>query len=422
MAMTMTSGLAALLFGSLVVAARGGAATPGVPAVDAPKAPAPAAESAPASMPAVGAPGPTAAPESAPAGAPAAPAAPTGLSLGPLRVHGFVDAYYDFNFNQPANGENFFPGVGSTPKRHDQIGLNLAALELLVDPKPVGAHLVLYAGSSTDVIHAGEPAGGVGSGADLWRFIGIATVSAVAPLGRGLLFELGIQPCHAGLESFWTKDNWNYTHSWMAELSPYYQTGLKTAYAITDHLSVSAHVMNGWQIIGENNAGKTFGTQLAWSSDLVSASWNTLFGPELPGDAAHWRVFDDFVLSVHPLDWLAFAATFDFAWQDQPVGDDAWWWAGAVYARVSPRPWGALAVRAEYFDDRDGAISGTAQRLLEGTVTVELRPWEHLILKVEGRYDHSTAPVFFSDRLDAAGVPELVQNQGLVTLGAVAIL
>ena len=67
-------------------------------------------------------------------------------------------------------------------------------------------------------------------------------------------------------------------------------------------------------------------------------------------------------------------------------------------------------------------MSGTPQTLAEGTLTVEYRPWEILMLKLEGRYDHSTASVFSNSAVFPDGSLGKVQSQGLVVLGAVAAL
>src|SRR4029450_8903368 len=48
------------------------------------------------------------------------------------------------------------------------------------------------------------------------------------------------------------------------------------------------------------------------------------------------------------------------------------------------------------------------------------RPWEILILKLEGRYDHSTAPVFNTSTVLTDGTPGKAKDQFLVVLGAEA--
>lgn len=71
-------------------------------------------------------------------------------------------------------------------------------------------------------------------------------------------------------------------------------------------------------------------------------------------------------------------------------------------------------------DDEDGAVSGIAQTLREVTATLEHRPVERLILKLEGRYDRSSAPAFASDELGPGGATLRKRSQLLLRLGAVA--
>ena len=64
------------------------------------------------------------------------------------------------------------------------------------------------------------------------------------------------------------------------------------------------------------------------------------------------------------------------------------------------------------------------QRLPEGTGTLEFRYAQNLIVKLEGRYDHSTQPVFtgHGSTLSVLGavLPEKLHDQTLVVLGVVA--
>jgi len=297
------------------------------------------------------------------------------------------------------------------------MSLNAAAVDVSLEPRPVGFHLTLVYGSGTDVLHAAEPAGSA-IGQAVWRAVYQASVSYTAPIGSGLLLEAGIYPSHIGYETFFSKDNWNYTRGWMGEFSPYYQAGLKVSYAFDAHWSAQIHFLNGWQNIGDNNRAKAIGTQIAWSGDLVSAALNTFAGPELPGDDTHWRLFGDLTAQVKATPWLSLGATADVGRQDRP-GEAALWHAAAVFARVAFSERVALALRGEYYDDRDGFMSGTPQTLGEGTATVELRPTEHLIVKLEGRHDFSGAAVFSGER-DSAGNLTFSKSQTLAIASAVA--
>ena len=334
-----------------------------------------------------------------------------------VQLHGSIDVFYALNANRPFDGASFLPGTGTTARRANELNLNAAALDLALEPRPVGFHLTLAFGSGPDVVHAGEPAGpGLGSG--IWRSVYQASVSWMAPIGSGLLLEAGIYPSHIGFESFFSKDNWNYTRGWLGEFSPYYQAGVKASYAFDAHWSAQLHFLNGWQRIGDDNRAKAVGTQVAWTSDAATVAFNTFAGPELPGDDSHWRLFGDVTAQVKATRWLALGATADLGWQDLRQGAALWHGAG-LYARAILSAIAAVAVRAEYYDDRDGFFSGAAQVLRGGTATLELRPAPQLIFKLEVRHDLAGAPVFTAER-NAAGNASYSTAQTRAIASAVA--
>jgi hypothetical protein len=360
------------------------------------------------------------APSPAPTPSPAPEATPSPESARTLRVGGFVDAYYAYNGNRPADHANFFPGVGTSAKRHNEVSVNLAQVDLTLDPQPVGFRLALGFGTSTEVVHSFEPSGPF-VGPEVWKHIVQASVQWNTGLGRGLLLEGGVYPCHIGMEAFQTKDNWNYTRSWLGELSPYYSAGLKLAYPFNDSWSGQLHFLNGWQTIGDNNDGKSLGGQLAYAASKLSVSLNGFVGPELAGNNDDLRLMGDVVVTYKVTPSVALGLSADAATEGRPDGSDVGWAGVGLYARFAP-PEGrtALALRAEYYDDEDGAISGIAQTLKEVTATLEHRPADHLILKLEGRYDKSSADVFGRDVLDVDGAPLRKDSQFIILLGAVA--
>ncbi|HEY7411701.1 MAG TPA: outer membrane beta-barrel protein, partial [Vicinamibacteria bacterium] len=71
------------------------------------------------------------------------------------------------------------------------------------------------------------------------------------------------------------------------------------------------------------------------------------------------------------------------------------------------------------FDDDDGAISGTAQELSELTGTLEYKPRDNFLMRLEARQDWSTAFVFGGELL-ADGTQELKKRQFLLLVNAVA--
>jgi hypothetical protein len=331
-----------------------------------------------------------------------------GQSL-PFSVSGFVDVAATWNPNLPSDRDSFIPGAGTSGKKANELSLNLAAVEISTDPAPLGFRLVANVGTGTDVVHSGE------RHPENVRYIYQASVSYKLDVLKGLVLEAGIQPSHIGYEGYFSKDNPNYTRSWMGELSPYYQTGIKAALAVDDHWSGQLWVMNGWQNIEDNNDAKSFGTQIAWSNGPVGVTWNTFAGPELADDNAHWRTFSDLLLILKPNDRLQVALAFDCGRQSRPDASAATWLGAGMFARYATGLKTAFAARADVYDDRAGFISGTQQTLWDGTLTFEWRPHPQLILKIDARYDRSTADVF-----GGRSGPATERSQPLGVLGAVA--
>ena len=204
----------------------------------------------------------------------------------PLReLGGYVDVDYAFNTNQPLTMDNFTASTGTSAKKHNQFALNLAALEVIAT-EPVIVHLVLNFGEGTEVLHVSEP-----GGAEVWKYIQQAYVGYKIPVGRGLtVVEGGIFPSHVGFEVLPSRTTGPIC-SWMAENSPYYQAGVRVSYPFTERLSAQLLYLNGWEIIGEDNNWKTFGTQVQYAHPRYTLLLNTLIGPEQPLSHSTWRFF-----------------------------------------------------------------------------------------------------------------------------------
>ena len=303
---------------------------------------------------------------------------------------GLIDLNFAWNQNRPTNHQNFYPGAGTSAKRANEFSLNLAQVQWtrpVSAQQPVGFTVGLIAGEGADVVHGGEPEG-------VGKFRHVYQASVAYRLPGGIVLEGGIYPSHIGLEGFYSKDNWNYTRSIMGESSPYYQAGIKASCAFDAHWSGRVDLLNGWQLIDDNNDGKAIGSQIAYNSDALTASLNTFLGPELADDDDSLRKFVDVVVLYKVTPRLQLGGTADFGAQEIPNTDDVRWNGEALYLRYAVNGRNAIAARLERFSDPDNGITGTAQRLREATLTYELRPRDNVILKLEGRYDKSDADVF----------------------------
>jgi hypothetical protein len=304
-------------------------------------------------------------------------------------IHVFVDGYYAWNGNHPASHESFLPGTGTTAERANELNLNLVAVELVRDAKPVGFHLSFVAGNGADVVHAAEAEG----------FHHVYQASIIYKPNDRLTLEGCIFPSHIGFEGFFSKDNWNYTRGWLAEFSPYYQTGVHAGYQFSKQWSGELHVINGWQLINDNDDGKALGAKIAYGGKRLSASLNTFDGT----DNHRMRHFGDLIATWKTTSKLTLGGSLDRGHQQH-----ANWLGLGGYVRYTLDERRAVALRAERFRDPDNRISGFPQTLTEATLTYEYRPAPNLILKLEGRRDRSTANVFDGSKKQTLAVASAV--------------
>src|SRR6185369_7694711 len=122
---------------------------------------------------------------------------------------GYVEAYYAYNFNRPSNGITNYRGFDN---RHNTFSLTNVALGANFEAGPAGGRLVLQVGSAPSTYYASEPAlpgsgGANATGPDLWKYIQEAFVTYKAPVGRGLLLQLGLCGSPIGIEVIPIKDN-----------------------------------------------------------------------------------------------------------------------------------------------------------------------------------------------------------------------
>ncbi len=331
-----------------------------------------------------------------PEGGTPTPAAPSPLTkvLGSTSFSGFMDTYYGYNFNQPhsrASGFRAFDGPSN------QFALNM--IELILDKPPdasnsrLGFHFAAGFGQAMNVVNATDP-GGLGFS----QYLKEAYFSYLAPVGQGLQFDFGKFVTPNGAEVIETKDNWNYSRGLLFTYAiPFYHFGLRTKYAFGPKYSLTGYLVNGWNNIVDNNTGKTYGVSFGWNpTKKVSVTQNYMAGPEQAGSNRDWRQLTDTVVSYSPTSRLSFMVNFDYGWGDR-IADlsRAVWWSGAAgYVRYAFGDRYAVATRYEYYNDRDGFTTGTAQHFNEFTGTFERRIARHLITRLEYRRDFSNRPSF----------------------------
>lgn len=350
-----------------------------------------------------------------------AQALPSPAESGPwykqVQVDVFVSASFSYNFNRPASGFNAYRVFDFDEGRAK---LDLASLTLqkaAAKPGEFGFRVDMGAGSSQPEMTAARGLfRNVETGAADHFDVEQAYVSYVANAGRGLRFDVGKFYAPIGYESVERYDayNDNATHSFLFGYSaPYTTTGLKITYPFSDRWSGMVMVVQGWDNVSDNNTAKSVGAQITCTPGSASTYvLNYIGGPEQTGNNSNWRSVYDFCATWMPTSALTLGLNADYGHETEALGPgrNGTWYGAAGYLVYAFKDRFQLALRAERFDDRDGARTGVAQRLDEVTLTPTCRIGKRFVIRGDVRVDWSDKRPFEEDHHFTGRQPTLMLN------------
>lgn len=338
------------------------------------------------------------------------PAGPEGSLLRVTPI-GYLEAHYAWNFNRPANNITNYRGYEN---RHNSFTLANAALGALWDIGPVSGKLLLQVGNTPSTYYNQEPnlpgAGAANAtGPELWKYLQEAYVTYKAPLGTGLKVSAGLMATPIGLEKIAVKDNWNWSRSNLFFGLPKYHAGVRAAYDITERLTATVSVVNGWNSVVDNNDGKSVEGHVTYRiPDRAVLKLLYFGGVERASNAPegqYWRHHFDATGEVDVTSWLQVAAQADYGFEQNRIGD-ARWFAGAAAARVKPCNWLFVAVRGDRFyehlaTDANGRRStplfwNGVEWVSSATATLDVRPHSNVSFRLEFRHDQADGLLYYT--------------------------
>ena len=207
-----------------------------------------------------------------------------------------------------------------------------------------------------------------------------ANVSYLAPVGNGLTLTAGLFNSYIGYQSIYSRYNLNYTRSYMADNAPYFMFGLGATYPVNEAWQVGLYVINGYNYLSHINTQPSYGSQIQWKpASHVTVTQNLYYGPDQSTTAIElWRFFSDSIIEWKDDRWTL-ALAYDVGTEnaaEQSGHPRTFWTTGAFYARWNVQgPW-SVALRPEFYWDRNGRISGSEQLLKAMTTTLEYK-WTH---------------------------------------------
>jgi hypothetical protein len=314
-----------------------------------------------------------------------------------LAVNAFVSTAYEYNGNRPTTGTNSYRVFDFSDN-----SFNLDVAEVVVQiaaskSNDAGFRVDFAAGNSIPQISKTQDQNAAQF--DLQQ----AFASYIAPLGSGLRFDVGKYVTHMGYELIEGYDGYNdnYSRSILFGYAiPFTHTGVKASYAFSSKVAAMFEVVNGWDLLRDNNHSKSLGAQLTLTPvSPLSVLFNWIGGPELANDNHTKRNVFDLVAILKATSWLTFGVNGDYGIEHGTSrvnpGTDAKWKGVAGYTVLALTDKFSVALRGETFHDDGGVRLGTDTRavLSEGTLTPMYKFTDHVLVRGEVRFDKANQPI-----------------------------
>ena len=330
-----------------------------------------------------------------------------------IAVNAFVSTAYQYNSNRPQSGVDSYRVFD-----YNDNSFNLDVAEVVVQiaptkPNDAGFRVDVTAGNS--IPQTAKAQDQTVAQFDLQQVF----ASYIAPLGSGLRFDVGKYVTHLGYEVIDGYDGYNdnYSRSLLFGYAiPFTHTGVKASYAFNSKIAGMVEVVNGWDLVRDNNRSKSVGAQLTLTPvSPLTVYLNWIGGPEIANDNHSQRNVFDVVGILKPTSALTLGVNGDYGKEDGSsrvtVGDDAIWKGIAGYATYALTSKFSLGLRGETLHDEGGTRLGIDSRatLSEATFTPTYKFTDHVVLRGEVRHDWSDEPILSrrtgaSDKQTTAGV------------------
>ncbi len=315
----------------------------------------------------------------------------------PLKLSGYLESYYNYDFGRPSN--NAAPSFIYSFNRRNEVNLNLGFVKAAYETQKVRANLALMTGTYANANLAAE--------AGVLKNVFEANAGVKLSKTYNIWIDGGVFASHIGFESAIGKDCWNLTRSLLADNSPYYESGVKLSYTSDNgKWLVSGLFLNGWQRIQrvEGNSTPAFGHQLTFKpSDKVTLNSSSFVGSDTPDSMRLMRYFHDFYgqFQLHPK--FGVILGFDIGAQQKIKGSANYniWYSPVLIARYSPYDKVNIAARAEYYNDPNQVIIGTGTtngfQTYGYSLNVDYLVTNKLMCRIEGRGFSSKDKIFILD-------------------------
>ncbi|MCC7004298.1 porin [Candidatus Nomurabacteria bacterium] len=347
------------------------------------------------------------------------------ISKLPLVLHAFIDSYYSKNGNNSGAKDRNYT---TQAIRNNEFAINLAHIGISIEQEKFRGKLLFQYGTSVVTNYSGEPRDTGASSPSVTQASvrNIQEGYAGYRLTRNTWWDTGIFFSHVGFESWISHKNWNYTRSYSLDHVPYYVSGTRFVTEFSDKFSTQILLVTGWQLISDNNKDKSLGIQLSYKFNSVwKIHSNHWFGNEVPSNERKQnRYYHNLILEGGITEKILLGITFDAGMQNTeydylytPIIEEGYrkvpgkayrhWYDGAFYAKfIINNEWSLGCKLERYYDPTEVMIQTNAKKgfaVTTGSLTLNYKPEDYLMVRLEGRMNHSTdQKIFRYDKTDYA--------------------
>lgn len=331
-----------------------------------------------------------------PPGAPAGPTLSSILDASGVSLSGDMD----FSYSHLSGTGAFTSGVNDRVFDYAHNSFSLQAIDVTIAKQPAegyGGLVDLTMGKDASTIASTGSNLGVSQTFDITQaFVQYATGNWTTIAGKFVTMS--------GAEVIKTTGNTNFSRSILFGYAiPFSHTGVRATYKVSDAVSLTGGLNNGWDQTTDQNSQKTIELGAMLNPAKSFALSAMVYSGAEPGAAGTGtRNLLDLVATFTVSDSLNFVLNYDNASQENAVtaGTKAKWDGLAAYANYQINdPW-RVSFRAETFDDKDGYrtgvvdSNGVGQKWKEATVTIGYAPTKSTELRGEIRKDTSDQYAF----------------------------
>ena len=306
-----------------------------------------------------------------------------------IQASGYLDVYYTHNFANADRG----PTVNgrSLDTRNHQLDLSFAELDFTqaISVRGFGFTAMFYGGTGPDIISLTEP-----GGKNKYKWIRQAYATFQSSGKNPITFDLGKFDTWIGYEPLDNRATDQYSRSFNTTYSePSYDMGLRASSQLSDKLTGTLYLVQGWNEVEDSNKGKTWGIALSYAPDANttyllqnhsgaegSTHANDIgayggIGFASPG-TSHVDIIN-FQVSRQTTPKTKIAFSSDFA-NSADAPNNGQWNGEVLYVRQQISPIQTASLRFDRFEDKDGIRTGAPVKLYSLT----------------GAYDHAFTPNF----------------------------